>query len=111
MPAHDLQFSCVIEDHVLLERFSAEVIVRKKIPVRTSLQDGKIDLADIFIEPVSGQSTARVHHHFVLYDSTGHGLYIVRDPQGRETHRRPCTTWDLGQHFGARVMEILKDLA
>jgi hypothetical protein len=101
----------VIEDHVLDERFSAEVTVSKKLPVRSSLQLGKIDLADIYITPISGQLTITVHHHFVLHDFTGHGLYIVRDQWDQVDHSRLCSTWDLGQSFGAQVMDALKDLA
>jgi hypothetical protein len=85
--------------------------VRKKMPVWTSLQDGKIDLADIFITPISGQRAVKVHNHFVLHDCTGHGVYIVRNPDGTQDHRRACTIWDLGQHFASKVMAALKEFA
>ncbi len=76
--AQTKSFTCVIEDFHLHDRFSAQVEVVKKMPIRTSLQSGKIDLADVYITPISDQITS-AHHHFVLYDCTGHGLYIVRD--------------------------------
>ena len=111
MPASQAEFKCVIEDHILKERFSAQVIVRKPSPVRKSLQMGKIDLADVFISPVSGQPTRKVHHHFVVYDFNGQGLYIVRDQQDRDEHRISCNIWDLGQSFARRVMVALKEFA
>jgi hypothetical protein len=111
MPSQEYSFTCVIEDHVLHDRFSADVVVKKKLPIRTSLQDGKIDLADIFIEPVSDQRPERVHNHFVLYDYTGHGLYIVRNQDNSERRRRTCTIWDLGHVFALKVMEALKQFA
>ncbi|MGB7760017.1 MAG: hypothetical protein WBL61_09320 [Bryobacteraceae bacterium] len=111
MPANEREFSCVIEDHILHERFSANVKVKKRIPVRRSLQKGRIDLADVFIWPVSGQPTVKVHHHFVVYDLTGQGLYIVRDRKDKDEHKLPCTIWDLGQSFGRQVTAALKDLA
>jgi len=46
------KFTCVIEDLYHSEKFSAKVSIHKK--VRPSLQEGRIDLADIFITPVSG---------------------------------------------------------
>jgi hypothetical protein len=104
MAADERRFTCVIEDHVLHERFSANVTVRKKCPVRSSLQKGRIDLADVFITPVSGQPPIRVHHHFVLYDFTGKGLYIVRDQLDRDEHKRSCSAWDLGHSFGIQVL-------
>jgi hypothetical protein len=108
MPTQEYDFTCVIEDHILNDRFSAQVSVRKKQPVWTSVQDDRIDLADIFIEPISAQHSDRVHHHFVLYDYTGHGLYIVRDQYNRERHRRACAIWDLGHLFALKVMDALK---
>jgi hypothetical protein len=111
MPAKVRSFNCVIDDRVLRERFSAEVTLTKKAPIRSSLQEGKIDLVDIFITPVSAQPLIRVHHHFVLYDLAGKGLYIVRDQRNKEDHRRPCTIWDLGKPFALQVLAAIKDLA
>ena len=104
-------FTCVIDDRFLHERFSAAVVVRKRLPIRKSLQPNLIDLADVFITPVSGQPAVKVHHHFVLYDFTGHGLYIVRDANNADEHRIPCTTWDLGNSFGLQVMKALGELS
>jgi hypothetical protein len=104
-------FDCVIHDRLLHECFSAKVIVRKVQPVRRSIQPGHIDLADVFITPISGQPTQKVHHHFVVYDLSGRGLYIVRDTHNRDEHRVPCTVWDLGNSFGAQTIAALKDLS
>jgi hypothetical protein len=111
MSNEERDFTCVIDDHLLRERFSAVVTVRKRFPIKKSLQSGEIDLADVFITPISGQLTSKVHHHFVVYDFTGRGLYIVRDQWNKEEHRLPCQVWDLGIPFGAQVMEVLKELA
>ncbi len=85
--------------------------VKKRVPIRKSLQSGKIDLADVFIWPVSGQPTFKVHHHFVVYDFTGQGLYIVRDQKDRDEYKIPCSIWDLGQSFARQATAALKDLA
>jgi hypothetical protein len=108
--ADQRDFTCVINDRFLHERFSANVIVRKMLPIRKSLQSNLIDLADVFITPISGQPTFKVHHHFVIYDMTGHGLYIVRDRNNEDEHRIPCTIWDLGNSFAIQVMKALVDL-
>jgi hypothetical protein len=93
----------------------------------------RLDLADVFITPISGQlalylsvqswhktpgtfdvetkEKSGVHNHFVLHDCTGHGLYIVCDRYRREVHRRECSMWDLGQSFASQVMETLKEFA
>ena len=57
MAGDQRDFTCVIDDRLLHELFSATVTVRKTQPIRRSLQQGKIDLADVFITPVSGQPT------------------------------------------------------
>jgi hypothetical protein len=111
MSRYQRDFTCVIQDHLLCECFSAKVTVRKTVPIRVSLQPGQIDLADVFITPVSGQPTFKVHHHFVIYDFSGRGCYIVRDTQDRDEHRLSCTVWDLGNSFGIQVMKALRDLA
>ncbi|MCM3877694.1 MAG: hypothetical protein NEA02_14910 [Thermoanaerobaculia bacterium] len=103
-------FTCVITDTRFHETYSAEVRIAKKRPIRTSLQAGRIDLADIYVTPVSGQ-LEDVHNHFVLYDSTGRGLYIVRDRYDREIRRVECSTWDLGQSFALQVLEHLKQFS
>lgn len=106
------KFTCVIKDRLLHERYSVDVTVKKKLPVWTSIQPGKIDLADIFITPKAGQPLKeRVHNHFVLYDAGGNGLHIVRNQQRREEHRLPCTIWDLGQSFALQVLAAIKDMA
>jgi hypothetical protein len=104
-------FTRVIEDRLVHERYSAKVTVRKKLPVRTSLQPGKIDLADFLITPVSAQPWDTVHNHFVLYDAAGNGLHIVRDRTNKDEQRIPCTIWDLGRSFATRVLAALKALA
>jgi hypothetical protein len=101
-------FTCVIEDKNSKDKYSAQVEMRKKQPVPTSLQNGKIDLADAFITPISGHDAKKVHNHFVVYDLEGNGLYIVRDPNGKEVRRRKCSTWELGNAFGAKVRDVLK---
>jgi len=90
----------------------------------------RIELANIYITPISGQlgtylsrkswqkkpvtfpqATTKektgVHNHFVLFDYTGHGLYIVRDQYRNEVHRRECSIYDLGQSFADQVMKAL----
>ena len=107
LPTQNADFSCVITDSLFHETYSAEVRIAKKRPIRTSLQDGRIDLADIYVTPISGQ-LRDVHNHFVLYDSTGRGLYIVRDRFGFEVRRTECSTWDLGHSFALQVLNHLK---
>lgn len=102
-----VEFSCVIADSKSSESFSAIVSMSKKVPVRTSLQDGRIDLADVYITPVVG-NVSNKHDHFVLYDHEGNGLHIVRDAFGREVRRTTCTIWDLGTSFALQVMEHLR---
>ncbi|MFL6450073.1 MAG: hypothetical protein ACJ746_20705 [Bryobacteraceae bacterium] len=111
MPGDERRFTAVIEDSVLGERFSATVTVKKRLPIRTSLQTGKVDLVDVFIAPISGQLLVKVHHHFVIHDFTGRGIYIVRDQNGNDERRRQCTIWELGHSFGVQVMTALKSLA
>src|SRR5262245_279722 len=111
MAGDQRSFTCVIQDRLLGERFSANVTVRKTVPIRVSLQTGKIDLADVFITPISGKPTFKVHHHLVIYDFNGFGLYIVRDTHGKDEHRLPCTVWDLGSSFGIQVVKALRDIA
>ncbi len=107
LPTQNADFTCVITDFQFHETYSAEIRIAKKRPIRTSLQDGRIDLADIYVTPVSGQ-LKDVHNHFVLYDSTGRGLYIVRNPFGVEIRRTECSTWDLGHSFALQVQDHLK---
>jgi hypothetical protein len=109
-PTQNADFTCVINDFRFREMYGAEVRIAKKRPVRTSLQPGRIDLADIYVTPLSGQ-IEDVHNHFVLYDCTGRGLYIVRDPYGREVRRTECSTWDLGQSFALQVQEHLREFS
>lgn len=126
-------FTCVITDATLSDKFSAEVVVRKRVAVRASRDRNQIELADVFITPISGQhayyeskgswaktpATFNVatkeksgsHNHFVVNDFNGRGLYIVRDSRRGEEHRRQCSIWDLGQPFASRVMEALKEFS
>jgi hypothetical protein len=126
-------FTCVIEDAELNDRFSAQVTVSKREVIRKSRATPQIELADIYITPISGQhayydsktswartparfqvatrETSGSHNHFVLYDFTGRGLYIVRDNCRREVHRRECSLWDLGSSFAFQVSRILQELA
>ena len=110
--ASERRFSCFILDGLIHENFSAQVTVRKVFPIRKSLQHGKIDLADAFITPIAGQTTSKIHHHFVVYNYAGEGLYIVRDRNPREPERRfSCTVWDLGNFFGNQMTKLLRELA
>ena len=126
-------FTCVITDVVLSDKFSAEITIRKRYKIRSSREKDRIELADIFITPISGQhayyeSTANwkktpatfnvktkeksgSHNHFVLNDFNGQGLYIVRDDKRNEEHRRRCSIWDLGQPFASGVMKALQEFS
>jgi hypothetical protein len=126
-------FTCMITDIVLSDEFSATVVVQKRSVVRSSRDGSKIELADVFITPVSGQhayydskgswkkTPARFntstkekvgsHNHFVVNDFNGRGLYIVRDSLRAEEHRRQCSIWDLGRPFASRVMQALKEFS
>jgi hypothetical protein len=125
-------FTCVIEDKKRQEKFSAKVTVTKKEKVRPSLQAGQIDLADVFIEPVSGthffymkgswmkeqaafvingKLKKGVHNHFVIHDASGRGVYIVRDQYRRDIEKRAATIFDLGSAFATKVQGILREFA
>src|SRR5271165_1164753 len=109
MPANqEVHFSCEIRDLRSTDRFSAEVLVRKRFTVRRSSHDaGRIELADVFVTPISGlvSASANVHNHFVVFNYNGEGVYIVRDRFRRDEDRRYCSTWDLGDAFGRKVAE------
>jgi len=127
------KFTCVITDLVLTDKFSAEVTVRKRCVVKSSREKDRIELADIFITPVSGQHSyyeshgtwkktpatfntqtrekTGSHNHFVLHDFNGQGLYIVRNDRRGEEHRRRCSIWDLGQPFASGVMNALREFS
>jgi hypothetical protein len=120
----------MIVDTVLNDNFGAEVSVSKRDVIRTSPDGKNIEIADVFITPISGRyeyyenkttwdktpATFAVptrekrgsHNHFVVEDLDGHGLYIVRDAMRREVHRRQCSIWDLGNALGTRVMRALQ---
>ena len=125
----EISFTCEIQDFDTQDRFSANV---KVVPndVSSRAAGERIELANIYITPISGQlgtylspqnwkktpvtflqATTKektgVHNHFVLYDFTGHGLYIVRDQYRNEVHRRECSIYDLGQSFAEQVMQAL----
>ncbi len=106
--------------------------VVKKEPIRKSLQPGAIDLADIFITPVSGtyffynknswekedaifvvngKVKRGTHNHFVVHDAGGHGIYIVRDEHRRDIEKRKASIFDLGSAFGLKVRSILREFA
>lgn len=104
-----VDFKCVIEEKLRREKYSAHVRVFKKQPIRKSLQAGKIDLADVFIEPLA-DNPKRVHHHFVSYDYDGNGLFIVRDQHNKEIRRAKCSSWDLGTAFGSKLRGILETM-
>lgn len=126
-------FMCVVEDKVLNDRFSASVSVSKRDVVRKSRDGHSVEIADVFITPISGQhayyenkgtwdrTPARFdvptkdnsgsHNHFVVNDFSGRGLYIVRDRMRREVHRRDCSIWDLGVGFASGVMKALRQFA
>src|SRR2546428_415903 len=88
MAGDQREFTCVVEHRFVAEGFSAKVTVSKKFPIR-KLQQGQMDLADVFITPISG-NRVNVHSHFVLYNFSGRGLYIVRDSRNRDEHRLRC---------------------
>src|ERR1700722_9012580 len=107
------------------------VKVQKRDKIRMSRDKQTIELADVFITPISGQlayygskdtwektpATFNVptkeksgsHNHFVVNDYEGRGLYIVRDQMRREVSRRLCSIWDLGHPFASGVMKALRE--
>jgi hypothetical protein len=127
--ASDNKFTCVIDDHGSEDRFSAEVTVEKCLVCRPEESTRKTQIADIYIEPVSDRvffysskknwnkkpgsfnvptkEKSGSHNHFVLFELSGAGMYIVRDNHRREIVRRTCSIWDLGQSFGEQVMKAL----
>ncbi len=117
----EIAFNCTIVDHKRKDSFSASVVVQKRYPVRATWHaeqrarqhafKDRIELADIFITPISNQVEPPVHNHFVLYDWNGAGIYIIRDRQNARLERRECSMWDLGDAFGSRVLKALKELA
>ena len=118
--AQNDDFTCIIEDFAddggpqrPRRRFSAKVTVAKRFPIRRALQREKIELANVYIQPVSAQLSRHEtsHDHFVVYDATGRGLYIRRDQYSGMLDTRECSIWDLGQAFATRVMTALKDFA
>ena len=116
----EFKFTCVIKDLYHDDLFSACITIKKKSKLRATWHerhDGasdspkdRVELSDILITPVSGQ-VGKVHHHFVLYNLEGDGVYMLRDQNGNEVDRRPCSIWDLGPAFANKVMGILKDIA
>ena len=115
----NVAFNCVIDDRHLGDRFSAIVNVTKKSAIEFAQQEGRIALAHIFVTPISDQlrhphfpfETVRdAHNHFILYDITGRGRYIVRNRYDYTVSRRDCSIWDLGQAFALKVMEALREL-
>jgi hypothetical protein len=110
------RFSCFIQDAVSGDKFSADVEIKKRSPIRQSLQrDGKVELADIFIShklaKPDGPGGTRYHSHFVLQNLNGGGLYIVRSAHGNEETRRESSIWDFGHVFGDTVTRTLQSWA
>jgi hypothetical protein len=111
---HD--FACFIEDSISGDKFSADVRVKKRSPIRQTLQrDGNIELADIYIAHklahLDGPGDNRYHSHFVMRKLNGEGLYIVRSAHGNEVTRRECSIWDFGHAFGITVTQALQRFA
>jgi hypothetical protein len=128
MPRNERTFTCVIKDIQRDETFAARVKVAKKVPIEASTIDrGKVELADIYIWPVverikawgpsitedeEGKLVTAIeyrdtHSHFVLYDLSGQGKYIRRDNENRVLERRLCSVWDLGHPFGSNVATLM----
>ena len=125
----EVRFSCLIDNRVLKEHYHAEVTVSKKQPIEVDSR-GRINLAHIYITPVSGRlpqqrikvdlatgaieeipGTRFAHDHFVLYSTEGTGFYIMRDRYDRDIAKVTCSIWDLGIAFASRVMDALRDIA
>jgi hypothetical protein len=126
-------FTCVIDDWVLHDRFSASVQVLKRDVIQKSRDGTQIEIADVYITPISGQHAfyqskftwertpakfnvptkdkSGSHNHFIVTNSDGQGLYVVRDAMRREVHRRHCSVWDLGRPFASGVIRVLRDFA
>ena len=125
----EVNFTCEIRDFNNHDQFSANVTVVPSDP-SAGAAGNRIEIANIYITPISGQlatylssknwkktpvtflqATTRektgVHNHFVLYDYSGHGLYIVRDQYRNMEDRRPCSIYDLGQSFADQVVNAL----
>ena len=131
MPETERVFTCQILDQRADETFSARATFVKKTVIRKNRYDeGKIALADIYLQDVSGlldrsvtikegidreiviTGTCKdVHGHFVLFDMTGNGKYIRRNRLGKDLEKRLCSTWSLGDAFGRRVEALLRELA
>jgi len=114
-----VEFTCQIVDRRHDDRFSAKVVVKKKPVVRATWKDeagarkspvkNRIELADVFITPVSGQ-VMNVHHHFVVYDFYGRGVYVLRNRLNQREDRCECSVWDLGHAFATKVMDALRGM-
>jgi hypothetical protein len=116
----ETEFTCVIDNRVRNELYSGHVVLRKRSAIRATtdapggvragLRKDRLELCDVYITPVSGNPRS-VHDHFVLYDVTGRGVLILRDPQNRPEERVTCTLWQLGAPLALRVMEELRRTA
>jgi len=51
--AREADFTCFIDDLTANERFSATVVVSKKIVMEVSRDKGKVEIAHIYITPIS----------------------------------------------------------
>jgi hypothetical protein len=99
---------CVIRDNYQGDDYYAKVTVRRRRPIRQTIQrDGRVELADIFVQRTS-DNPLKKHHHFVMTSLDGKGLYMLRDKNGNEELRRECSIWDLGNVFGNLVTKILQ---
>ena len=133
MPDKTVTFGCMIDESTTGERYTALVTMRKPgvVSKPRHTDNARIELAHAYIEPVSGQlitgfrvatdvhqdgrrigsigvaEHASVHHHFVLYDVSGRGKYIVRNAFDQTVRTRECSTWDLGSGFATRVTQAL----
>jgi|ERR1041384_1660542 hypothetical protein len=115
-----IQFTCVIEHTHLHDFFSATVIVTKKKIIELAEEKDRIALAHCFITPVSDHLRAQyfpfspirqAHNHFILYDFTGRGKYIVRNRYDFTIERLDISIWDLGCSFAIQTMKALTELS
>lgn len=111
MARQEQEFDCFIQDQISGDKFSASVVVQKRSPLRqTRRRDREVELADVFITPLSGNSGKR-HHHFVVLNLNGDGVYIFRDVFKGTEKRRLSSIWELGPRFANRVIDALRVMA
>lgn len=99
---------CVIRDSHSGDSYYAKVTVTRRRPIRQTLQrDGRVELADIFVQ-WSSDNPLKKHHHFVVTSLDGNGVYMLRDKNGDEVGRRESSIWDLGNVFGNLITKLLQ---